>query len=252
MQLSDKNILVTGAGKGIGRGVAERFISLGAKVWFLARSADQLLSVTERLGQRAQVAVADVADYDSLARAFDSIPGRLDVVVVNAAVQMVGADAPIADVPIEVWHTTTAVNFTGAFHTIRLAVQRMLAQDLINGSRGSIIVSGSPTGVTGEGAGFAAYSATKAGVHGMARTTAMDYARQGIRVNTVVPGNTLTPMVDRLRSDRRTADAIDARIPMGRPGTVEECTGIYAYLASDESLYATGGMFFVDGGMTNL
>lgn len=74
--------------------------------------------------------------------------------------------------------------------------------------------------MTGEGAGFAAYSATKAGTHGMVRTTAMDYATQGIRVNGVIPGHTLTPL-----ADPALAAAVDGRIPMGRPGTVEECAG---------------------------
>ena len=86
----------------------------------------------------------------------------------------------------------------------------------------------------------------------MVRTTAADYATQGIRVNTVVPGHTLTPLVDKIRNDPALAEAIDGRIAMGRPGTVEECTGAYVYLASDDSVYATGGMVFVDGGMSNL
>lgn len=252
MDLRGKTILVTGAGKGIGRGVAERFVAEGAEVWFLSRNTEELRSVVEPLGDRAHFVGADVSDYESLRSAFSSIPGRLDTVVANAAVQMIGQDAAIADVPLEVWHTTTAINFTGTFHTIRLAVQRMLTQVAHKGSRGSIIVTGSPTGVTGEGAGFAAYSATKAGTHGLARTTAMDYAGVGIRVNTVIPGHTLTPLVEKLRSAPGIAASIDARIPLGRPGTVEECAGIYVYLASDESAYATGGTYFVDGGMTNL
>lgn len=252
MELRGKKILVTGAGSGIGRGVAERFIAEGAEVWCLSRGAGEIESLTRSLGRRAYPAVGDISDLQSLEGAFASIPGRLDVVVANAAVQMVGQDAPIAEVSPEVWHATTSVNFTGTFYTLRLAVRRMLKQAAVQGSRGSIIVSGSPTGVTGEGSDFAAYSATKAGVHGMARSTAMQYARDGIRVNTVVPGHTLTPLVADLRANPGVASAIDARIPMGRPGAVEETTGIYVYLASDESAYATGGTFFVDGGMTNL
>ena len=196
--------------------------------------------------------MADVADLAAMEDAVGSVPGRLDIMVANAAVQLIGQDAPIAEVPVDVWRRTVEINFTGMFHTIRVAIRRMLEQDLVNGSRGSVIVSGSPTGITGEGAGFAAYSATKAGCHGLARTTAADYASAGIRVNTVIPGHTLTPLVNKIRQDPAKAAAIDARIPMGRPGTVDECTGAYLYLASDESIYATGAMIQVDGGMTTL
>lgn len=250
-QLEGKHAVVTGAGSGIGLGVAQRFVAEGAEVWFLGRHRENLEAATAGL-DGAHVLVADVTDLAAMEAAIASIPGRLDVMVGNAAVQLIGRDAPIAEVPPEVFRTTTDINFIGMFHTIRVAVQRMLTQEPIDGSRGSIIVSGSPTGVTGEGAGFAAYSATKAGTHGMVRTTAMDYAAQGIRVNGVIPGHTLTPLVDRLREDPALAAAVDGRIPMGRPGTVEECAGAYVYLASDDSRYATGGMIYVDGGMTNL
>lgn len=250
-QLDGKRAIVTGAGSGIGLGVAQRFVREGAEVWFLGRHRENLEAATQGL-DGAHVLVADVTDLDAMTAAVASVPGRLDIMVGNAAVQMIGQDAPIADVPVDVWRTTTEINFVGMFHTLRVAVQRMLTQDLVNGSRGSIIVSGSPTGITGEGAGYSAYSATKAGCHGMARTTAADYATQGIRVNTVVPGHTLTPLVDKIRNDEALATAIDGRIAMGRPGTVEECTGAYVYFASDESVYATGGMLFVDGGMSNL
>lgn len=250
-QLEGKQAVVTGAGSGIGAGVARRFVSEGAEVWFLGRHRENLEEASAGLAG-AHVLVADVTDLAAMEAAISSVPGRLDVMVANAAVQLVGRDARISDVPPEVWRQTSEINLTGTFHTLRVAVQRMLSQEAVAGSRGSIIVSGSPTGVTGEGAGFTAYSATKAGCHGLARTVAMDYAAEAIRVNTVVPGHTLTPLVDELRLDEEVAAAIDRRIPMGRPGTVEECTGAYVYLASDDSVYATGTMIHVDGGMTNL
>ncbi|MGC3954695.1 MAG: SDR family NAD(P)-dependent oxidoreductase [Propionicimonas sp.] len=246
------NAVVTGAGSGIGRGVARRFVAEGAQVWFLGRHRENLAEAAAGLGERAHLLVCDLTDLAAVERAFDQIPGRLDVTVANAAVQLIGQDARIGDVPPEIWRSTVDINLTGCFHTVRCAVQRMVGQPLRDGMRGSIIVSGSPTGITGEGAGYAAYSATKAGTHGLARTTAMDYAKDGIRVNTVVPGHTITPLVDKIRQDDRLATAIDARIPLGRPGTVDEVTGAYVYFASDESAYATGGMLFVDGGMTNL
>ncbi|MCW5952994.1 MAG: SDR family oxidoreductase [Propionibacteriaceae bacterium] len=251
-RLQGLTAVVTGAGSGIGRGVAQRFVAEGAEVWFLGRHRENLAAATDGLGERAHVLVCDVTDLAAVEAAFDQVPGRLDVAVANAAVQLIGRDSRIGDVPPEVWRTTVDINLTGCFHTVRCAVRRMLRQEPRDGMRGSIIVSGSPCGITGEGAGFAAYSATKAGTHGIARTTAMDYAAEGIRVNTVIPGHTLTPLVNKIREDDRLATAIDHRIPLGRPGTVEEVTGAYVYFAGDESVYATGGMLFVDGGMTNL
>ena len=251
-RLTGLNAIVTGAGSGIGRGVARRFVAEGANTWFLGRHRENLSDAAAGLGELAHILVCDLTDLSALEDAFDQVPGRLDVVVANAAVQLVGRDARIGEVPTDVWQTTVDINLTGCFHTVRCAVRRMLLQEPRSGMRGSIIVSGSPCGITGEGSGFAAYSATKAGAHGIARTTAMDYARDGIRVNTVVPGQTLTPVVDKIRSDPQAAEAADRRIPVGRPGTVEETTGAYVYLASDESSYATGGMLYVDGGMSNL
>lgn len=251
-QLDGKRAIVTGAGSGIGRGVAQRFVSEGAEVWFLGRHEKNLREAVQGLGVRAHVLVADVTDLAQMEAAVAAVPERLDVMVANAAVQLIGEDAPIAEVPVEVWQRTTSINFTGTFHTLRVAVQRMLPQQMVEGSRGSIIVSGSPTGVTGEGSDYAAYSATKAGSHGLARSTAAAYAHHSIRVNTVVPGHTLTPLVEKIREDPSAAREVDTRIPMGRPGTVEECTGAYVYLASADSIYATGGMVFVDGGMTTL
>ena len=117
---------------------------------------------------------------------------------------------------------------------------------------GSVILTGSPTGLTGEGAGFTAYSGTKAGTHDMARTVAAAYATEGIRVNTVVPGYTETPLVTSISDNAAERAAIVSRIPLGRPGRPEDVEGIMVYLASDESGYATGSLFRVDGGMTAL
>ena len=108
----------------------------------------------------------------------------------NAGVQLFGQDAQIADLDLTVWQRTIAVNLTGTFLTVKHAVR---AHARIGG--GSIIITGSPTGLNGEGKDFTAYSSSKAGIHGLARTVAAAYAADGIRVNTVVPGYTETPLV---------------------------------------------------------
>jgi NAD(P)-dependent dehydrogenase (short-subunit alcohol dehydrogenase family) len=120
------------------------------------------------------------------------------------------------------------------------------------GRGGSIILTGSPTGLNGEGQDFTAYSSSKAGIHGLGRTVAAAYAADGIRLNTVVPGYTETPLVTAISGDEEARAAIVSRIPIGRAGTAKDVEGIMIYLASDESSFATGALFRVDGGMTTL
>lgn len=157
-------------------------------------------------------------------------------------------DAAVADVELDTWNRTLTVNLTGTFLTVKHAVRGLIAR----GGGGSVICTGSPTGLNGQGSTFAAYSATKGGVHALVRSAAMAYARDGIRVNTVVPGYTETGLVSTISSDPDARAAITARTPLGRPGTPDDVTEIMVYLASDESAYATGAIFRVDGGMTSL
>ena len=248
-RLEGRTALVTGAGSGIGRGVAERFLAEGARVVVTDRDHEAARRVAG--GQDRALAVAlDVADEASVAEGFASAVDAgfaPDVVVANAGVQLFGQDAQVADLDLEVWQRTIAVNLTGTFLTLKHAVRAMLA-----GSGGSIILTGSPTGLNGEGQDFTAYSSSKAGMHGMARAVAKAYAGRGIRVNTVVPGYTETPLVSAISGDPEDRAAIVSRIPLGRPGTPADVEGIMVYLASDESAYATGAVFTVDGGMTTL
>ncbi|WP_263311253.1 SDR family NAD(P)-dependent oxidoreductase [Brachybacterium atlanticum] len=170
-----------------------------------------------------------------------------DVVVANAGVQLFGQDAKIADLDLAVWQRTVDVNLTGTMLTVKHAVRSMLTT-----GGGSIILTGSPTGLTGEGNDFTSYATTKAGIHGLARTVAAAYAADGIRVNAVVPGYTETPLVTTISDDPAERAAIVGRIPMGRPGTPADVEGIMVFLASDDAAFATGALFRVDGGMTSL
>ena len=247
-RLDGKTALITGAGSGIGRQVGLRFAAEGATVVF-----------TDRDVQAARAAAAeapgalglelDVSDEASVAAAFHAAQRQglqLDVVVANAGVQLFGQDAQIADLELDVWQRTVAVNLTGAFLTCKHAVRALLDRG------GSIILTGSPTAVNGEGMDFTAYSSSKAGMHGMARAMAAAYATRGIRVNTVVPGYTETPLVAAISESETDRAGIVSRIPLGRAGRPEDVEGIMVYLASDESGYATGATFTVDGGMTTL
>ncbi|GAA2014963.1 SDR family oxidoreductase [Nakamurella flavida] len=252
-RLSGRTALITGAGSGIGERVAQRFAAEGATVVLTDR--DQ--QAAERAAGACPGAVAirlDISDEDSVAAGYAAAAERgleIDVVVANAGVQLFGQDAPIADLDLEVWNRTVGVNLTGTFLTVKHAVRAMLTPGRSRPG-GSIILTGSPTGLNGEGAAFTAYSSSKAGIHGLARTVAAAYAADGIRVNTVVPGYTETPLVTAISGNAEDRAAIVSRIPLGRPGRPEDVEGIMVYLAADESAYATGSLFRVDGGMTTL
>src|SRR5690606_21384479 len=140
----------------------------------------------------------DVSDEASVLRAFASLTAEgyaPDVLVVSAGVQLFGKDAPIADLELDVWKRTIDINLTGAFLSVKHGVRAML------GRGGSIILIGSPTALNGEGQAFTAYSSSKAGMHGLGRAVAGAYASDGIRVNTIVPGYTETPLVSAISSD---------------------------------------------------
>ncbi|SOC88141.1 NAD(P)-dependent dehydrogenase, short-chain alcohol dehydrogenase family [Curtobacterium sp. 314Chir4.1] len=249
-RLTGRTALVTGAGAGIGRAIADRFVAEGARVVYADRDAVAAAGAAEAAGDRAIALTVDIADEPSVAAGFADLAARgatPDVVVANAGVQLFGHDAKVADVSLETWNRTVSVNLTGTFLTVKHAVRAMLS-----GGGGSIIATGSPTGLNGEGADFAAYSSSKGGIHALVRATAMAYARDGIRVNTVVPGYTETSLVSTISGDPAARAAIVSRTPLGRPGTPDDVTGIMVYLASDESAYATGAVFRVDGGMTSL
>ncbi|MCU1407589.1 MAG: family oxidoreductase [Glaciihabitans sp.] len=247
-RLAGKIALVTGAGSGIGYSVASRFAREGATVVF----SDRDLPAAQRAAAEFPGAIAvemDIANEDSVSAAYASIAGQglaINVVVANAGVQLFGQDAKIADLSLEAWKRTIDINLTGTFLTLKHAVRAM------RGRGGSIVVTGSPTGLNGEGADFTAYSSSKAGIHGMVRTVAAAYAGESIRVNTVVPGYTETPLVTAISGDAESRAAIISRIPIGRAGTAADVEGIMVFLASDESSYATGALFRIDGGMTTL
>lgn len=249
-RLQGKTALVTGAGAGIGRAVAERFAREGARVIIADRDADAAASVAAEIGDVARAAAVDISDEASVEAAFADFVATgwsPDVVVANAGVQLFGQDAKAADLDLDVWRRTIDINLTGTFLTVKHSVRAMLAA-----GGGSIILTGSPTGLNGEGQDFTAYSASKAGIHGLTRTVAAAYAGDGIRVNTVVPAYTETGLVSTISDDPESRAAIVGRIPLGRAGSPADIEGIMVFLASSDGEFATGALFAVDGGMTTL
>lgn len=254
-RLSSRTALVTGSASGIGFAVASRYAREGARVVIADRDAQAAKgavdAITAESGEGAARALTvDISQEATVEAAFAELTGSgwaPDVVVANAGVQLFGQDAKAADLDLEVWRRTVDINLTGTFLTVKHAVRSMLTT-----GGGSIILTGSPTGLTGEGNDFTAYSTTKAGIHGLARTAAAAYAADGIRVNTVVPAYTETPLVTTISEDAQDRAAIVGRIPLGRAGTPQDVEGIMVFLASEDSAFATGALFAVDGGMTTL
>jgi NAD(P)-dependent dehydrogenase (short-subunit alcohol dehydrogenase family) len=248
-RLDGKTALVTGAGSGIGLAVAQRFVAEGARVYFADINLDAAEKAATVTGSAlAQALRMDISDEASVIAAYAAVAedGPLDVVVANAGVQLFGQDARVGDLDLAVWEKTVAINQRGAFLTLKHAVRAM------EGRGGSIICTGSPTAVVACGQTFTAYTSSKAGVHGLARVVAADYAAAGIRVNTVVPGYTETPRVQTIADDPVSRAGLVNSTMLGRPGTAADVEGIMVFLASDESAYATGGLFTVDGGLTAL
>jgi NAD(P)-dependent dehydrogenase (short-subunit alcohol dehydrogenase family) len=248
-RLAGKVAVVTGAGSGIGQGAARAFVREGAVVGLLDRNAEAVAATAAELGEPAFPLVADVAEEASVAHSFADVRrrhGRLDVLYTCAAVQLIGEDAPVHELDLAVWERTQAVNLRGVYLCCKHGVRLMLE----GGRGGSVINCGSPTGLTMCGAGWHAYASSKAGVMALTRVMAADYARHGIRVNGIVPGTIETTLTRRLTEDPEARARLMALHPIGRIGTPEDMAGIAVFLASDESAFATGAHFHVDGGIS--
>src|SRR6266702_4177557 len=161
------------------------------------------------------------------------------------AIRFAREDARADELKKEVWDRTIATNLTGVFLTCKHGIRALL----VSGG-GSVICTASPTGLFGCAPGYSAYSASKAGVYGLTRVMANDYARHGIRVNAVIPGFTNTPMTKYFMENDEERESLLRTIPLGRPGEPEEVAAVMLFLASDEAAYVTGAAWVSDGGMT--
>ena len=246
--LHRKRALVTGAAGGIGRATAERLASEGARVALVDVDADGLATAAAAAGADALALQADVRDEEAVRDAVERAAatlGGLDVVVPNAAIQLVGSDDRADRLERAVWQETVDVNLTGAFLTAKHGARALLAS-----GGGAVVCIASPAGTHGIARGLQAYSASKAGMVGLVRAMAADYAGEAIRVNAVLPGITETPMNRWWTDDPAMRAQVLAPVPLGRAARAEEIAAVAAFLASDDASYVTGALWTVDGGLT--
>jgi NAD(P)-dependent dehydrogenase (short-subunit alcohol dehydrogenase family) len=246
--LNGKRALVTGAARGIGRATAERLATEGARVALLDVDADALAQAAPAVGRGSMALEADIRDEgvlrDAVERAVAAL-GGLDVIVANAAIQLVGSDDRADRLDREVWQETVDVNLTGAFLTAKHG-----ARALLTTGGGAIVFIASPAGTHGIARGLQAYSASKAGIIGLVRAMAADYAGDAIRVNAVLPGITETPMNRWWTEDPAMREQVLSPVPLGRAARAEEIAAVAAFLSSDDASYVTGALWTVDGGLT--
>jgi len=240
MKLEGRIALVTGAGQGMGRAIVRHFAEQGATVYAADINLDALEETVAGLGERGRVQHCNVTDEASVRAAFERIVadcGRLDILVNNAGI---GSHDSFLDTPLEHWNRVIAVNLTGAFLCSREAA-RLMSQ----AGSGAIVNLASTAAMTGEGPSH--YCASKAGIMGLTRSTARELAASGIRINTLVPGPTDTPMMADIPSVWM--DAMVKAIPLGRLCQTEEIARVASFLASDDASFITGQNIAVNGGM---
>lgn len=251
MRLKGKVAIVTGAAVGLGRAAAARFAHEGAKV--VAADINQVdgdaladeLTTQGREAIFVRTDVAEEAAVKKLVEATLARYGRIDILYNNAAVLLYDQDAPVHELSVEAWDHVMGVNLRGSFLCAKYVVPHMLKQ-----GGGSIVYLGSPTGLCGCAPKLTAYSTSKAGIMGLTRVMAAAYARNGIRVNSIVPGTMDTPMNGYILGDSSVREQYREAVPVGRLGTPQDIEGIAVFLASDESAYCTGGLYMCDGGLT--
>ena len=231
--------IVTGARGGIGEATARKFMKLGDRVY----GTD--LAFGETPHDFIEV-ICDVTDPDAVSGLVEravSETGRIDVLVNNAGIRV---EADVINTTMEEWDRMMAVNLTAVFLGCKFALPHMLKQ------ASGVIVNVASTAGLNPLPNKAAYCANKAGVIGLTRQMALQYARQGVRVNAVCPGSTLTPYIRgelTKTGDPAAAEAaFSERLPIGRRGRPEEIANAIAYLASDEASFITGSILDVDGG----
>jgi len=239
--LTGKTALVTGATGTIGSSIARTLYAQGATVAISGTRQEVLEQVAGQLGERVHVLpcnLADAAAVETLVTQSEQVMGQLDILVANAGVTR---DNLLVQLRDEDWDQVIAINLSATFRLTRAAVRGMMRRRF-----GRVIAITSVVGTTGN-PGQANYVAAKAGIAGMIKATAAEYAKRGVTANCVAPGFILTPMTDKLNDKQRLV--ILSKVPANRAGTPDEVAAAVVFLASNEAAYVTGQTLHVNGGM---
>lgn len=243
--LEGKIALITGASKGIGRGIALSFAEHGANIAFTYLSSvekgEALEKELESLGVKAKGFRSDASDFAQAEKLVNDVVeefGTLDILVNNAGITK---DTLLMRMSEEMWDQVINVNLKSCFNTVKAATRTFMKQ-----KSGSIINMSSVVGLKGN-AGQGNYAASKAGIIGFTKSVALELGSRGIRSNAIAPGFIETEMTDAL--DEKTVQSWRDAIPLRRGGSVEDVANACVFLASDMSAYITGQVIQVDGGM---
>jgi NAD(P)-dependent dehydrogenase (short-subunit alcohol dehydrogenase family) len=246
MNLAGKVALVTGGGRGLGRGMALALAEAGAGIAVVSRTEGQIretVGLIERGGGTAWAIPWSLGDPREDSGLVDQVvrrAGRLDVLVHAAGHQV---RRPALELTADEWDGILTVHLRSAFLLAQAAARHMMGR----GGGGSIVLIGSLTSWRVGVPHTAAYAAAKSGMVGMMRTLAVEWAEEGVRVNTIAPGFFATELTRDVEADPGRRRLL-ARIPMGRQGTPQDLGGAVVFLASDASAYLTGQVITVDGG----
>ncbi|MBO0347436.1 SDR family oxidoreductase [Roseibium sp. CAU 1637] len=259
-RLQDRVVIVTGAGCigpgwGNGRAVSVRFAEEGAKIFAVDISQDALqetIERTEAVGGEIVGHICDITEGDAVAAMVQACMahfGTVDILVNNVGGSAKGGPVEMSE---EIWDRQIDFNLKSVFLTCKNVLPIMEAS-----GKGAIVNTSSTSGMRWTGAAQSAYAATKAGVIQFSKVVAVEYAAKGVRVNTVVPGQLHTPMVEARLAGQRAGGDVDAllktrlsRIPLGFMGDGRDTANAALFLASDEARFITGTEIIVDGGMT--
>jgi 3-oxoacyl-[acyl-carrier protein] reductase len=240
-ELTGKTALVTGATGGLGGAIARALHKQGAIVAISGTRKDALDALAGELKERVHILPCDLSDKDqveALVPQAEAAMEKLDILVANAGVTKDNLFVQLRD---EDWDSVININLTATFRLSRAAMKTMMRR-----RHGRIIGITSVVGVTGN-PGQGNYTAAKAGMIGMMKSIAKEYARRGVTANCVAPGFVATPMTDKLNEKQR--EAIMTMVPANRLGAPDDIAAAVVYLASDEASYVTGQTLHVNGGM---
>lgn len=249
--LSGKVALITGGNGGIGLGFADALAQAGADVCIWGTNVDKNAAALDRLKAHGGKAVAfqcDVGDSSAVDETFAKtldVMGRVDSCFANAGVS--ARNPSFLSITDEEWDRVMKINLDGAFYTLRAAVRHMVERAEAGDPGGRLVGTASLAAISGA-ARNEHYAATKGALISMIRALAVEYAKQGITANAILPGWIETAMTENLVQWQKFADAVLPRIPMRRWGQPDDFGGMAVYLASDASRYHTGDTMLIDGG----